>query len=199
MKDLLISLFALSAYSGLLVILEVCARKYGISSEWLRRITHVSGALFVVVLYFLLPGIYLLFLVSIFAVVMFFSHRFRIMSHIHNVSRKTVGEELLPIGFIAAYLLSSGKAQMFLPAILIVGLADPLGGIMVQQCSSQRLRSIIFFLVTMSILFIFSLHSLISTICLAAFLTIIERISPYGSDNLTLPLATGIIMRMLPV
>lgn len=194
MSHVIISLCAFIGYSILLIILEILSRRYKVSPEWLRRCTHISGALFVLGLYFIVPSTHLLTLVAVFAAVMFFSHRLHIMKHIHDVSRKTIGEELLPLGFIAAFVISKGQAAIFLPSLLSVGIADPIGGIMVQVYKSHLLRSSVFALVTFLILTLFSNQSVVISGIITVVLTLVERSSPYGTDNLTIPVVASIAL-----
>lgn len=123
----------------------------------------------------------------------------KIFNHIHAVSRKTFGEELLPIGFIAAYLISRGQAEIFVPSILVIGLADPITGIVMQKWRKHSLGILTFVLVAIPIILLFAQTSLMTTFFIAVCVATIERVSPYGTDNLSIPTAMALLLSSIKI
>lgn len=199
MNQYVIAIIGFLSFGIFLVILEILARRYKLSSEWVRRISHIFAALFTIYFSFHLESFFLLTTLAIFSVVMLTSRVLKIFNHIHAVSRTTIGEELLPIGFIAAYLISSGKIEIFVPSILVIGFADPITGIVMQKWGKHSLGILTFVIVTIPILLLFTNASLIATIVITLCVAVIERISPYGTDNLSIPTATALLLSSIKV
>lgn len=133
-------------------------------------------------------------MLGIFTIIMLISRVFKIFNHIHAVSRPTIGEELLPIGFIAAYLLTDGQSNLFVPAVLITGIADPITGIVMERFRNHALGMLVFTCITVPILMLYIGIPLLPALLLGLSIATIERISPFGTDNLTVPLATTLLV-----
>lgn len=196
MNDLSLALTGFFGYALVLIGLEVFARKLKISPEYVRRLSHVSAAIFAAIIGSLLSAPIFLAIVALFIPIMWFSRSKHIFNHIHGVSRPTIGEELLPLGIIAAYLIAGGRAEIFVPAVLVVGLADPLTGIIIQELKSHILGFLVFLIVATIIISFFSVP-LLAVLLIAAVTAAVERISPYGSDNLTIPVVVALALRFL--
>ncbi len=199
MNQYVIAIIGFLSFGVFLVILEILSRKYKLSSEWVRRISHIFAALFTVYFSFHLEPFFLLATLAIFSVVMFASRLLKIFNHIHDVSRTTIGEELLPIGFIAAYLISRGQMGIFIPSILVIGFADPITGVVMQKWGKHASGILTFVIVTIPIILIFAHASLMTTLIIALYVAVIERISPYGTDNLSIPTTTALLLSSIKI
>lgn len=197
MNQYLIAILGFLSYGTLLGILEILSRRFSLPSENIRRISHVLAAIFVAFFSLYLSAPFLLFVLSIFILVMILSRFLKIFNHIHAVARRTIGEELLPLGFIAAYLISNGETAKFIPAVLVVGLADPITGVVVQKYKNNVLGVFTFLIVTVVILLLSSKISPLSIILVSLLVAITERLSPYGSDNLSIPVFTALLLRYI--
>lgn len=197
MNQYAIAIIGFLSFGILLVILEILSRKYKLSSEWIRRISHIFAALFTLYFSFHLESFFLLTTIAIFSAVMLTSRILKIFNHIHAVSRTTIGEELLPIGFIAAYLISRGQMGIFVPSILVIGFADPITGIVMQKWGRHSLGILTFVVVTIPIILLFAHVSLIVAFIIALCVAVIERVSPYGTDNLSIPTATALLLSFI--
>lgn len=196
MNNLFLALVGFFGYAIVLIGLEVLSRRLKLSPEYVRRFSHASAAIFAAVIGSVLSGPIFLGVVALFIPIMWFSHSRHIFNHIHSVSRPTIGEELLPVGIIAAYLIAGGKTEIFVPAVLVVGLADPLTGIVIQELKNHILGYLVFVIVAAAIISLFSVPLFVALL-IAAVSAGVERLSPYGSDNFTIPLTTALALRLL--
>ena len=197
MNQYLIAIIGFLSYGTLLGALEVLSRRFSLPAEYIRRISHISAAIFVAFFSLYLSAPFLLTILSIFILVMLLSRLLKIFNHIHSVARPTIGEELLPLGFIVAYLILNGETTKFIPVVLVVGLADPITGIVVQKYKNNVFGILTFMIVTIAILLVSSRISPLSIILVSLFVAITERLSPYGSDNLSIPVLTALLLRYL--
>lgn len=199
MNQYSLSLIGFFSFAILLIIIEILSRRFKLPAEWIRRVSHLLAALFTVYLSFYLDSSFLLTILAIFSVVIFTSRLLKIFNHIHAVSRPTIGEELLPIGFIAAYLISNGQSTIFIPSILVVGIADPITGIMMQKWKKHFWGIVIFTVVTVVIVLLFTNSTLITASIIAFSVALVERISPYGTDNLSIPAITALLLSTVKI
>jgi|SRR3990167_5868735 len=193
MEIIMISISSLGLIA-IFSIFEVFSRKYNWNPEEMRRIAHIFGAMFGV-------GIGLYFSKTIFIIaavsfigLMAFSRRKHIFNHIHKVSRKTYGEELLPLGLLAAYLIGNADPQIFVPAFLITGISDPISGFVINK-TRNRLFSFLSFVASSAILLlIFTPLNLPIILAIALLIGIVEQLFTYGADNLMVPIAVALIL-----
>ena len=197
MNQYLIATIGFLSYGTLLGILEVLSRRFSLPAEYIRRISHISAAIFVAFFSLYLSAPFLLIILTIFILIMLLSRFLKIFNHIHSVARRTIGEELLPLGFIATYLISNGETAIFIPAVLVVGLADPITGIVVQKYKNNVFGIFTFMVVTIAILLLSSKLSPLAIIVISLLVAITERLSPYGSDNLSIPVLTTLLLRYI--
>ena len=138
------------------LIVELIFRRRQLDPEQSRRLSHMIGALFGIGIASYFSKSIFIIIAVLFLVIIIISRRKNYFSHIHRVTRKTFGEELLPIGLLAAYLISNTNPDIFVPAFLITGLADPINGYIVQKYNSRILGSLGFLFIAFMILFFFS-------------------------------------------
>lgn len=199
MNQYVIAITGFLSFGCFLVIIEILSRILKLPSEWIRRVSHVFAALFTIFFGFYLEGIFLLAILGIFSAVMLVSRLLKIFNHIHSVSRLTIGEELLPIGFISAYLISKGQMEVFVPSMLIIGLADPITGIVMQKWRKHYFGILAFTIVTMPIILSFIHISFAASFVIALLIAIIERISPYGTDNFSIPTISALLLTLIKI
>ena len=197
MDTLLQAILLALLYIALLVTLEVTKRKFRLSAEITRRIAHIFTGLCAILNFSLLPGNWFLSLVVISLVGTLISHRFGIFTAVHAVRRKTYGEVFLPIGTICAYLIASGDAEIFIPSILILTFADSFAGLVSDYLKQQRKLkrgSLVFFAVALTVLLATTNLNLGFALLVSVVLTLVERYSPLGSDNFTIPVAAAALL-----
>jgi len=144
------------------------------------------------------PPVFITF-VLVFLVIISLSYGVKFFSSIHNVKRKTYGEIFLPLGILIAYLLANGSMTNYLASVLILAISDPLAGI-IGDISNKKLTygSVVFFVSTLSVLLvIFKFEQFVFVVSIALIVTLVERISSYGTDNLTIPLASSLLLKLM--
>lgn len=183
-------------YMLVMVSIECVFRNTSVSSEATRRIHHTLAGFFgLVMAYILSPEVFLICTV-LFFVLMLISFTKKYMASIHAVKRKTYGELLFPIGVGAAYVLAGGATREFIVSILVLSCSDSLAG-WGGMVSSRIYGSLLFFLATSIIFLALYNYSLIVIVLIAFLITGIERFSPMGSDNLTIPVGTVLFLIFL--
>ncbi len=183
------------------VMSEVLLRMKLLVKESARKFTHIGSGIFTLFVPLLISYTSIVWLAGLFTVVLLLLQGNPLLSSITTAQRKTYGTWLMPLGIsTAAFLYPSNS--LFLPAIAVVTFADGLAGIVGRRSSKKTVKgSIVFFLVSFCILGIslytmkeLSVFSLLQSLLIALMLTIIERLSSYGTDNLFLPIATGALL-----
>lgn len=180
-----------------ITVIEYVGRKFTISPDITRKLVHIMLGL-VAALGFIEGPIWLYALtVAILAFVIAISFRKKLLSSIHNVERQTYGELLLPIGMLAPLLLVSHSPHIYITSILVMTLADSgagISGYLLRKKKKTIIGSLVFFAIASTIVCLYTDSPLLLTIGVALGATIVERFSPYGSDNLTVPLAITSLM-----
>lgn len=198
----------------LLLITERLWRKSNIHNEVTRKIIHISIAVFVSFWPYYLSFHWIEVISILFLIVIFASRQLGIFGSIHSVKRKTFGELLFPIGIGLSALLAPSKT-IFTIAMLNVGLADGFAAIAGTFFSKTRgmkifgdyktlVGSIAFWFTSLIIIFIFKVFQVSganltwSIVFLLPISTAaIEYLSPFGTDDITIPMLIVIVLRWL--
>lgn len=131
----------------------------------------------------------------------------------YRVDRESYGDILLPIGVIATALVANTKWELA-ATVLVIGLADAAAALVGKKWGASTsyavfgqkkslLGSLAFFVVAIAVLFAYGMLApnypgdLLPLLAIAAFLTGIENIGVYGSDNLLLPIASIGMLNLL--
>ena len=144
------------------------------------------------------PWVFITF-VMFFLLMISVSYVRKFFSSIHGVKRRTFGEIFLPLGILAAFLISNGETTTFLVSVLILSISDSVAGFLsdLQFDKKRILGSSSFFLCSLLILFLFLRSQPFSLLILQALLvTLVERISKYGTDNLSIPISTSLLLKV---
>lgn len=194
--EYLVALAYCSLFLSLLVLIEIIVRKGLMPSKLSRRLAHIAGGVFSIIMWLQFsPAVYLL-CTGLLVVVIVVSYAHRLLHSVHNVARKTHGEIYLPVGIFLTYLIAHEQPEVFVPAILIMSFSDVVSGLISDWRDKGRASkwgSVGFFLITVLILLAVS-QGLLVAMSLAFILAVVERISPYGSDNLTVPVAASVLL-----
>lgn len=198
----------------LIQLSEYLFKKKYIGPEVGRKLIHMgTGVIVAFTPYFLQWWEIQVLSIAFLAVILFVS-RFRIFHSIHSVKRVTKGEILYPIGIgVCAFI--EPAAWVFTAAILHLAIADSLAAIAGQKWGKRTrymllshgksmLGSLVFFYVSMLILLSAKLFvapvnlpdTFTLLLVIPAVLTLIENISWFGSDNLTIPVAVIVLLSM---
>lgn len=184
-------------FVAIFAIAEIVIRRTKISPDISRRFIHVISGLFSLVIWntfspfiFYVCGGTLLILITL-------SHYKQLLKSVHSVRRKTYGAQCLPIGILATYALAADTPEIFVPSILIMTFADALAGIIGDMRGKQRpskLGSIAFFVASLIVLIPYA--NLFTALAVGFSATIVEKISPYGTDNMTIPITVALLLNL---
>ncbi len=200
METLLLALALAGLYIAFLALLELSRRKFGVSAEITRRIAHIGTGLCTLLNFSLLPSPWFLSLVVVALIGGLISQRFGILTAIHAVTRKTYGEVFLPLGTLISFVICSGNKEIFVPSILVLTFADSFAGLVSNFYKQPRKMfrgSLVFFAVSLVVLLSTSSADIWLALLISAALTLVERVSPLGSDNLTVPAAAALFLLLL--
>lgn len=197
MEAFLLALALASSYIAFLAVLEISRRKLAAPAEITRRVAHIVTGLCTLLNFFVLPQLWFLSLVAVAFIGGIISQRLGILTSIHSVARKTYGELFLPVGAFISYAVCSGRAEIFVPSILIMTFADSFAGLVsnfYRQPRKMFRGSAVFFSVTLVILLATGTSNIAIALLISLGLTVIERVSPLGSDNVTVPVASALAL-----
>jgi dolichol kinase len=200
METFLLALGLSVGYLVVVLAIEILKRKRKVSSEITRRLIHIFSGIYTVLDYFLLPAAWFIALITLSLIVMAISQRYGWFSSIHDVKRRTYGEIFLPIGTLLTYAISQGRPEIFIPSIFIMTFADSFAGLTSDLLKKERKvfqGSIVFFVVAFLLLVENTALSLGHIWLAALVVTLVERFSPLGTDNATVPVATALLLLTL--
>lgn len=188
------------AYCGVflatLLVIELMVRQDKLPSYLSRRLAHVGAGLFSLIMWATFSPLIFLICTSLLVGVITISHAKRLLRSVHNVSRRTQGEIYLPVGIFVTYLIAHNQAEIFVPAILIMTFADVVSGMISDWRSKGRASKwgSVGFLFTAFLLLLLFEQNLAMVASISLILMVVERISPYGSDNFTIPIAASVLL-----
>lgn len=134
---------------------------------------------------------------------------------IYGVRRTSVGDICFPIGVAAVFLVSAGDPVTFSIPILIMTFADSVAALVGRQCGVHRVGrpgstktlegSAAFFFVGLACICVplwccdgrGKVATLLLSLNVALAATLVEALSASGLDNLTVPLAVAVLLRVL--
>lgn len=180
--------------------IEIVKRRWNISPEIMRRVAHISSGLLVLLDYVLLSPILFLALVGGGWFVFFAVSKLKLLTAVNDIERRTYGQYVLTGGYLGAYGISQFDPAVFVPSVLIVTFADSFAGLVGTLVKSPRrtlLGSLVFFVIALGLLLATGAASIPVAVGIAALLTLIERVSPLGFDNLTIPIAAALFLLLL--
>ncbi len=199
METTLLAIGLAVLYLALVLAVEYVRRRFKLNAEITRRFAHISAGTCSVIYFQLLPSPHFLILTAISLIVVIFSQRFGWFTSIHEVKRRTYGEIFLPLGALTTWGISLGDPKIYIPSILVLTFADTAAGFVSNFYKEQRKMirgSLVFFLIALAILLATG-SSLPEALVFALILTAVERFSPYGTDNLTVPAAAALLLLFL--
>lgn len=135
-----------------------------------------------------------------FTIIFFFIKKYNVLKSIATVEHDTYGEVVYPIGFGVITFIYYEQIELWLAGILVFCLSDVfawLGGYILRSKTKTLLGSSLYFI--SSLIFIYQLAGLdmVLSITAAFILTLVERFSRKGLDNITAPIAYDILIKLL--
>jgi len=202
LAGLLVFAAATAVLVALMLALEALVRRRDWRHETTRRIAHVLACLYAIASHAVLPLWLFVLACSLFVLALVLSRRMKVLTSVHTTRRASLGEVYLPVGIIIAALAGTLAADtsVFLATILILALADVAAGVtgdLLRAESKTRLGSLAFFGVSILVVQACGFGPLLS-LAVAVVATLVERVSSRGTDNLTVPLAAGLMLALLP-
>lgn len=202
-------IFYISIYGLLFLSFEILQKTAFLSTNATRRTVHVSSALIALSFPQYLTLGQIIFLSFFFFIFLIVSKWMALLESIHKVERKTWGEIYFPLGIaIIAWAFLPAHVKSYEIAILIYGISDVLANIIgtyfgshsyaVFKCKKTIEGSIAFFVSIFAILSIFKV-SLPLAAGISLVTTLVEGFSPYGIDNLSIPVAVSILLTFIRV
>ncbi len=132
-NQLTLTFIFLVAIFLLLIFNELVYRRLGLKGEITRKFAHFTATLSTVTFPFLFNSHwYILFLAMAFFLLLLISKKGTRLNSIHDIDRVSAGSYLLPVAIYSTFLISdllSNKFLFILP-ILILGISDPMAGIL---------------------------------------------------------------------
>jgi dolichol kinase len=184
-----------AAYSVLFLLGESAFRLFRVAPQVTRPGLHFACSVVSVLVPFWLTQAEIVGLALFFAAGMLVSMRISLLRSIHGVARAGWGEAFFPLGIaLAALLYLPANQHIYSMAILVLGISDPLANIVGHKATGVWATKLLFGKTVGGSLAFFASST---AVCLAflpapqallvsSLLTVIETISPLGSDNLTI-------------
>ena len=177
--------------------IELIKRKLGVPAEIMRRVAHIASGFLLILDYLYLPPVVFVVLVASGGVTFFVLSRLKLLTAVNAVARRTIGQYLLTYGYLAAYFCSLPDLTVFIPSVLIVTFADSLAGLTGTLLKSPRktwVGSSVFFVVALALILATAAAPIWPAMAIAGALAVVERFSPLGFDNLTVPVASALLL-----
>lgn len=198
---------------------EYIRRRKHDSNEVSRKLVHSLHGLVLILWYFWLGADFVITVEAAFFgfmfIVRFLADRYPSQAWMYKVGRLSWGEFFYPAGIIsAAYLTDS--SWFFVVAVAQLALSDSAAALAGQRWGRKtqykvfrQTKSLVgtaaFFVTAVAIALVVLLPTqnfdasllVAAIICAPVILAAIENLSPYGSDNLTLPLASVLILNYI--
>lgn len=201
-------LFVISCLVGLALIASTYILKSRglIKNETARKLIHFAHAL-VIAGWPIFIGYWLVILAEIaFLAVVILADEYKLFHSLRRIGRKTWGEIFYPLGVIILALLTP-PTWLFVAAIMLLGLADAAAALVGKRFKGMSYviyghtktvaGSSAFFVVAAIVMTITMFLSPVdistvrvwqAIILIPLITTIVENVSPWGSDNLTVPI-----------
>ncbi len=206
-------ILTLLGIAGLIIFTESLWRAKRLNPEIARKLIHLSvGCVISIWPHFIsYSAIQILSLMMLVGV--FISYKFRIFGSIHGVKRSTRGELLYPISILACALLEPAP-WIFTAAILHLAIADGLAAIVGSKVNGWSRYKIlgheksligtgVFFLSSLIIISACYVYldaedlvgvAPLTIVGITSLATVVENVSWYGLDNLTVPISLVILL-----
>jgi dolichol kinase len=181
-----------------LLVLELLTRYTKISENILRKIVHVGLATSIIALSFIINYKDFISIGLVVAIVLVTVRGFVPLKTLSKSAKRSFGEILFPIGVIISAVASQTMFD-FIAIIAILGYADTVAYVIGTNVKSPKLLfnksvagSLGFMIVTFGILLL--VVAPLPAIGIAVLLTVTEALSPFGSDNIFVPIVASILL-----
>ncbi|MFA6602042.1 MAG: hypothetical protein WCT02_04265 [Candidatus Paceibacterota bacterium] len=188
----------------LLGIVEVVKRKFSLSANITRKISHIGATIIAALSPLFIDKTIIVVTCLMFSLVLLFCRKMSFLSSIYGVNRDSLGDVFLPLGeALAAIIFLPDHLTAFQYGVLVMGICDALASLVGEPYGWHKVSflgikkslegSIVFFLSALLLaIFLFPILGF-QIIIVAAILTLAEFFGYYGSDNLILPILGGFL------
>lgn len=208
------AIFATAIIFVLLLLSEQLWKDKQIRGEFSRKFVHVIAGSFIAFLPFWNSYGWIALLALGFIGANLLNRYTKLFHAINTITRKSWGDLLFGVGILLAALLRPNK-WLFAGAILQVALADGLAAVIGTRYGKHKYKLfghtktpvgtltfyVVSLLVTLLVLHFggeaLELHKLVAVIIVPLVLTVIENMSGYGTDNVTLPVGFLVLLEVL--
>jgi len=201
-----ITLITILSFACFYFAIEWTKRKTSISREITRKTAHIGSAILVMFFYFFLSKSEFILATSLFTALFIISYLTNFLKSVHLEKRKTIGEILYPFSLIILASFFYEDAFVMISSIAVMGFADGISGLYNLKHNKNSLKgSIIFFLITATaVLASYAIFynqlialALFKIILISMVVSVIEHYSYFGTDNLTVPVSTALLLNFL--
>lgn len=208
-KDILLGLIVIITFI-ILLINELLWRRQKVHHEFSRKFVHIIVGSFIAFWPFIITYNQIRFLSITFIAVIIISKKFNIFRAIHSVERSTQGEFYFALA-VGLMTYIAPNHWIYTISLLFMSLADGLAAVIGvrygrtnQYLIFGQVKSVAgtltFLIVSLLVLVMYHFNMGVNVfkplyfaiICLA---TAIENVGLYGTDNLLVPLSTGLLLR----
>lgn len=190
---------------------EVAWRAFRVPTELTRKLVHAGGGVVVLLVPQLLSSLWVaLGLAVAFVVILVVARRLEALPSVHAIERRSVGAYLFPVAVCVCVLSSRGELVRFEVPLLALAFGDAAAALVGRSIGSLRYRvwgarrsiegSLAFALTTaviatgfFSLAGISFVVALTLALVIGLLLSVVEAVSVYGWDNLTIP-AVGLVL-----
>ncbi len=205
----MIILFGLSCFLGALLVslTYILKSRHLIQNETARKLIHFAHALTVAGWPVFIGYWFVILAEILFLAVVLAAQEYKLFHSLRKIDRKTWGEFFFPIGVITLALIAP-STWVFASSLILLGLADGTAAIIGKRAKKYNYKlfghkkslagTVSFYLVAQLVIIVTIAavsDQLLPSQVWAAIVTIpllttfVENVSPYGSDNFTVPLA----------
>ena len=206
----MINWIVLSSLIGAVTIVtsEILRTKKIISNESSRKVLHIAHGVVVASWVFVTNYVFIIAAEVLFLIAVMIARKIDVLQPLRTVGRSSWGDYFFPLGIIAVALISPSKVIFFV-SILHLAVADALAALVGRKFKKGEYHvfghrktiagTLTFLFVSLAILYYFQSNLIIgysyTAIMVTAFIvTLAENISPYGSDNTTIPLVVAVML-----
>lgn len=181
--------------------------------EWTRKLVHTGGGLACLFMPFLLRSPWTVLALAVgFGGLLAAGGKFGFLRCTHSVERKGKGSEFYPLAVFLVFWLCHDRPALYLSSILTLAVADALAALIGSQYGVIRYEldqewkslegSLTFLVVTFLVVHLPTLlmtdvprvNCVLAATLVALLVTLIEALSPWGTDNLFVPFAVFAIL-----
>lgn len=187
------------------IVFEWLVFRFKLSGAIIRKVAHFFGGIVMSGLLFFLSAQVFVLSNLIFALIFTMLSLKKVITSIHVSNYKTWGEIFYPISLAILGYFAFDEKLIMLSAIATLCFADSLAGLYDIKNKKRTIAGAMIFFVTSfvalmicSVFFVpFSVMIFTKLAIISFMVAIVEFFSYYGSDNLTVPLATAVLMKLL--